>query len=46
MTREVEVLDSPNPEALETFLRLIRGDRFHAAKIDKSPCEIALWKAW
>jgi hypothetical protein len=46
VTREVEVLDSPNPGALETFLRLIRGDRFHPEKIDKSPCEVALWKAW
>ena len=38
VTREVEVLDSPNPAAVESFLRLIRADRFHPAKIDYSPC--------
>ncbi|MGP0021003.1 MAG: hypothetical protein ACLPHP_20710 [Candidatus Sulfotelmatobacter sp.] len=46
VTREVEVLDSPSPDAAEALLRLIRGDRFHPATTDKSPCEIAIWKSF
>ena len=46
VTMEVEVLASPNPDAAEPLLPLIRGDRFHPAKIDNSPCEVALWKSF
>ena len=38
VAREVEVIDSQNPAAAEAVLVLIRGDRFHPAEIDKSPC--------
>lgn len=41
VTREVEILHSPNPDAAASLLPLIRGDKFHPAKIDNSPCEIA-----
>jgi hypothetical protein len=44
--REVEVIDSPNPDAAEPLLRLFRDDRFHPAKIDNSPCEIAVSMSW
>jgi hypothetical protein len=43
--KEVEVIDSPNPDAAEPVLRLFRDDRFHPAEIDKAPCEIAMGKS-
>jgi hypothetical protein len=46
VTREVEILYSPNPDAAASLLPLIRGDKFHPAKIDNNPCEIALWKSF
>lgn len=46
VTKEVEVLYSPNPDAAALILPLIRGDRFHPAKIDNSLCEVALWKSF
>lgn len=45
-TREVEILYSPNPDAAAHLLPLIRGDKFRPARIDKGPCEFAIWKSF
>lgn len=42
VTREVELLYSPNPAGAAPLLSLMRGQKFHPATIDKSPCEFVL----
>ena len=42
VTKEVELLYSPDPAPAAPLLSLMRDQKFHPATIDKSPCEFAI----
>ena len=42
-TSEIEVIDSPSPENYKPYMESLRSKEAYPSKVDRDPCEWAVW---